>query len=944
LDAVNENAVLIDRPGNILLANAAWTEFALQNDGNSTKCGPGNNYLAVCQAAIHHCPEAEPVFHGLTRILSGELLKFEYLYPCHSPTKNLWFILKATPYRDSEEIKALICHYNVTTLIERQRAIESRENRYATVIDSLMEGLVVQNELGEIDTCNRAAELLLGLTREQMFKQKSLLPKGTMWLQDGDKLARDMYPPLLALSAGKTTNSTIIGLQNDKDDLSWLKIHSHPITDWHSCHTPLAVVTTLIPVTEELKQNQKLKEISDRLELAVSSASIGIWDWYIPENRIVWDNNMFSLFGIQRINTADVCRRWRHCIHPDDLAGVDQRLKRALRPGEPFEQDFRVVWPDNSVHIIKPFAIIQRDEAGHPVRMVSANQDVTQLRLAQQALKDKENRLEKLIENLPVGAVYLEGNKIVMNMAATKITGYQSHEIATIEKWFATLFSSEASKLYAQYQSDRQLGFPESRIVRYHHKDGGPRWLDFNGFMYENCEAWIINDLTKRIQAERELQRLAFYDPLTHLPNRANFETILNKTLFRAQRHHLKFALLALDMDHFKRINDTYGHPVGDKLLVMFADRLNRRLREGDTVARLGGDEFMALIENVEESTEVAHLAQHLITELQKPYEIEKDFSVSVSVSIGISLFPEHARDTMRLLRTADTAMYLAKAKGRNNFRFYAEGLTDDMEHRMSVEAALGNAIDLKQFVLYYQPMADLKTGKIYGAEALIRWRNQWGQLVAPDEFIPVAEESGLIVPIGEWVIEQACRDMACWVEDGLDLSKVVINLSPGQVEKNDIVNMILEKLQAVSLDPHYLDIEITESMLISQFKKMQDVIHALKDKGVGFAIDDFGTGYSSLAYLKRLPVDRIKVDRSFVADIPQNKSDAQLVSAIINMGHNLNMSVLAEGVETFRQLEFLKTLSCDAYQGFFLSKPVDVSEFKKLVLGDTVERNDGDL
>jgi len=929
LDAMSENAVLVDQQGNILITNSAWSQYTRQNRGNETKCGTANNYLAACRDGDE---DAKSVLSGLEKILAFKSSKFEHFYPCHSPTEKHWYIITITAYPANQKgICALISHNDVTHLIERQNAIEARENRYITVINSLIEGMVIQNLRGEITTCNQAAETLLDMPLKKMHAQKSLVPMQKLWHQDGSEFLLNEYPPLFTLKTSQPLDA-IVGLGNKWDDLSWLKIHSTPIFNHPDDVTPVAIVTTLVSVTKELCQNQKLQELRDRFELAINSAKIGIWDWHIDQNRLIWDNNMFSIYGYNHKDFKGNYEDWCTRIYPDDLQSFEEHIQQALHNNVPFEKEFRVIWPDKSIHIIKPFAIVRRDSSNNAVRMVGANQDVTLLRLGQQTLQENEHRLQLLINNLPVGAIYLKDKKLFMNNRAVSITGYQQHEISNVKLWFKTLFKTQADKLLKQYQHDRKQGFTQTRSYMFEHKNGQQRWLEFNGFIYENNEAWIITDITDRKMTETQLKHLAFYDPLTDLPNRSNFEFTLNKALVRAERHHLQFAILLFDMDQFKRINDTYGHPIGDKLLVLFSHRLSKHLRQGDMVARLGGDEFIVLIENVKVFKEISQIAQYLITELQAPYIVEENLELKISVSIGISIYPTHGTNSMHLLRNADTAMYLAKSKGRNTFRFYSKNLTDMIEQRMSLESQLRDALKLNQFVLYYQPLIDVMSGKIYGAEALIRWHNQAGELILPDEFISVAEDIGIIAPLGEWALRRACEDMVQWHDEGLLISKVAVNLSPIQFEKGDIVSTVLDTLSATRLAPHYLNLEITENTLISQSDTIEQIVNTLKQQGIIFSIDDFGTGYSSLLYLKRFAVGQIKIDRSFIKDIPGDTNDVQLVKTIINMGHNLNLLVLAEGVETQQQLDFLRELSCDSYQGYLMSKPVAANEFKALL------------
>jgi PAS domain-containing protein len=357
LDAISSNAVLINQQGTILVANTAWNEYASQNEGDDSKCGIANNYLEAC---LNGDDDAKAVLQGITKILAGEASKFEHLYPCHNPSEKRWYIATVTPYpHQNHDIRVLISHNNVTGLIERQRAIEARENRYIKVIDSLIEGMVIQSANGEIETCNQAAAVLLGLSIESIYAQKSLLPTQKLWYIDGSEMPADQFPPLLALASGQQVRDIILGIGADNQPVNWLKINSHPIFDDAENTLPSGIVTTLVSMSKELHQTQQLRELSERFELAVASASIGIWDWRISDNRLIWDDNMYKLYGINPDDFDGVYDEWRQVIHPKDLVEIEQHLQDTLAMGTPFEKDFRVIWPDKSVHILKPFAIVR---------------------------------------------------------------------------------------------------------------------------------------------------------------------------------------------------------------------------------------------------------------------------------------------------------------------------------------------------------------------------------------------------------------------------------------------------------------------------------------------------------------------------------------------------------------------------------------------------------
>jgi len=432
--------------------------------------------------------------------------------------------------------------------------------------------------------------------------------------------------------------------------------------------------------------------------------------------------------------------------------------------------------------------------------------------------------------------------------------------------------------------------------------------------------------LQQRKRTEDRVNHIAFHDDLTALPNRLMFNQRLDQALSRHRRAGKQLAILFMDLDRFKVINDSLGHEVGDVLLRQVADRLRSQSREGDTVARMGGDEFVVLIENHENPMNISSRAQRLVDELSAPYMLgTKD--CHVTVSIGISVFPADGSDSQALLKAADVAMYRAKDTGRNNYLYYSPTMNVHTVERLELESDLRHALERGEFLLHYQPKVEVATGLITGIEALLRWKHPLRGLVSPMDFIPLAEETGLIVSIGEWVLATACARTKAWQDQGFPQLEVAVNLSARQFADPMLLPNLARIIRASGLDPSSLELEITESLVMSHGASAVAVLEKLKSSGVQIAIDDFGTGYSSLAYLKRFPIDTIKVDRSFIRDIPADSGDKKITRAIIAMAHSLRLKVVAEGVETADQLKFLQSQRCDAVQGYFLHRPLPEAE-----------------
>jgi diguanylate cyclase (GGDEF)-like protein/PAS domain S-box-containing protein len=442
--------------------------------------------------------------------------------------------------------------------------------------------------------------------------------------------------------------------------------------------------------------------------------------------------------------------------------------------------------------------------------------------------------------------------------------------------------------------------------------------------------AWTSRDNTELHNAHETISQLAYYDPLTELPNRRLYQDRFEQAIHHAKRYNTKVALMYFDLDNFKVVNDSWGHDFGDLLLKHAAQTIQSCIRESDTVARLGGDEFCVILADLERLTDITYIADNMIHQLNQTVEIEQR-EISITTSIGISIYPDDGATALDLMKCADMAMYYAKENGKNNFKFYESFLNVNAQMRSKMEKKIQHAINNHQFELYYQPQIDSKTGKLSGVEALIRWFEEDGSQIQPSHFIPIAEESSMIIDIGNWVIKQACLDFAAIINQGFPKVKLAINISANQFQQTDILLESIDRaLFKSELPQSLLQLEITESALVSDIEDTITILKKLKSKGISFAIDDFGTGYSSLSYLKRFPVDIIKIDRSFVRDIENDLNDRAIIRAISVMAHELGVKVLAEGVENEKQLEFVKSHQCDFVQGFYYDKPMSLSGLLK--------------
>ncbi|MBM4180135.1 MAG: EAL domain-containing protein [Betaproteobacteria bacterium] len=543
--------------------------------------------------------------------------------------------------------------------------------------------------------------------------------------------------------------------------------------------------------------------------------------------------------------------------------------------------------------------------------------------------------LDRAFECNPM-AIMVTGrdNRIIaVNRSFTRLTGYAADEALGRQPSMLKSGLHNPEFYKAMWDTLHAIGEWSGEIWD-RRKDGShyPKWLDISvvrdgpGGPVSHYVAFF-KDISANKVVEERIRLLAYHDPLTGLPNRLLLMDRLTHALASAKRRQALVAVLFIDLDHFKNVNDSLGHAVGDKLLWEIAHRLNTCVREEDTVARLGGDEFVVVLESLQDREDAEHIANKVHRAFERPIQVEGRV-LHATASIGIAVHPQDGDSAETLMQNADTAMYQAKAFGRDNCQFFAPFMSDRVRERLDLENTLRHALERDEFELYYQPIVDLRTDEVVCAEALIRWRHPDQGLIPPDRFIPIAEETGCIVQIGDWVIDQACRIHAAWRARGMRPPRMAVNVSPRQFRQPGLADRIRRSLDRHGVEAAQIDIELTENALMDHPDMAARILGDLKAMGLGIVVDDFGTGYSSLAYLKTFPIDKLKIDRSFVRDLLTDNSDREITLAVIALSHNLGLKVVAEGVEHPRQLEFLKRHHCDRAQGYFYSQPVPAGEF----------------
>ncbi|QYK00456.1 EAL domain-containing protein [Shewanella psychrotolerans] len=697
------------------------------------------------------------------------------------------------------------------------------------------------------------------------------------------------------------------------------------------------VIAGFIDITLHKQAEMEVRTNQERLSLVLESSNLGFWDWDIKTNEVKRNPWCADLLGcdFERLNKDS--RLWQDAIHPQDrmvfLTSIDNHLTGKT---ESHNLEYRLISFTGEEHwIFDSGKVVSRDINGVPLRMCGIHADITERKQVQESLELAASVYNNSSEAMSVQD--LNGNIITINAAFTSITGYDEHEV--LSKHISILECDQNKQQYAELESAiREHGYWQGELWL-KNKLGNEFmvWLTLNSIYDKHGEVFrrvaLFSDITEKKQAEHIIWKQANYDPLTGLPNRRMLLEYLSTEILRIDRNQSHFALMFLDLDFFKEVNDTLGHDMGDLLLQETAKRLKSCIRESDVVARLGGDEFTVVLSAVDSPRGIDRVAQGILERIAEPYNLG-DETAYISASIGITIYPDDATSIDSLLKHADQAMYAAKEQGRNRFHYFTPSMQEYAHYRMALIKDLRNAIGRKEFEIYYQPIIDMENGQVHKAEALIRWNHPERGMVSPGEFIPVAEETGLINDIGNWVFEKAAQQSARWrSEFGVEI-QISINKSPVQFrDEGDVFVSWLALLRHLDLSSNAICVEITEGLLLDASMGVTDKLLAYRDAGIQVSLDDFGTGYSSLAYLKKFDIDYLKIDQSFTRNLESDSDGVALCEAIIVMAHKLGIKVIAEGVETRYQQQILADAGCDFGQGYLFSKPMPLAEFEALYL-----------
>ena len=704
----------------------------------------------------------------------------------------------------------------------------------------------------------------------------------------------------------------------------------------------------------ERKASRDALRVSEARFRAISDASpLGIFVADIHGDCVYTNAAYQDISGLSFDQTLGT--DWVTAIHPEDRERVLNDWLEAARGSETFQTEYRFLQEDGSIVWTRVNSAPMFDRS-NPQGRVKTVEDISErkaaefkLRAFEETLFAERERAQVTLDSIgdAVISTDLEGRLTYLNRVAEAMTGWPSAE--AIGQLLAEVFNirdettrqTAANPAMRAIRKNRAVGLAAHCVLV--RRDGFECAIEDSAAPIHDSDGQpagaviVFHDASETRTMALKMSHLAQHDFLTGLPNRMLLTERLSRAMGLARRHRKQVGLLFLDLDYFKNVNDSLGHAIGDQLLQSVGERLSANVRTTDTVCRQGGDEFVILLAQIEHPDDATLIAEKLLAAFTPPHRIG-EHELHITLSIGITVYPDDGVDLDAILQNADTAMYHAKSNGRNNFQFFKNDMNTRAVRRLQVENSIRRALGHDEFVLHYQPKIDLASGRITGAEALIRWQDPELGLIPPAQFITVAEECGLIVPIGHWALRETCRQVKAWFDAGLAVVPVAVNISAMEFGHRNFLEGVVEVLRETGLPPGLLELELTESVLMQDVEASAAVLTALKAMGLKLAIDDFGTGYSSLSYLKRFPIDTLKIDQSFVRDIVTNADDATIVSAVINMGHSLNLRMIAEGVETADQLDFLLARQCQEAQGYLFSRPLLADAFARLLLTGTIE------
>ena len=809
LDKISVGTVYLDASGVIQGCNSAWKELACNLDWRSADEAIGRCY-EECAPIMDSLPEFKLHIDG---ILSGGADEYRAHVVCGTDGDQR--VLEICARAGKEEFPGVFVQHRERLFMAKAAQNWMCHTFMELFFEKLSSGVIFQSASGKVELANYAATQILSLPFDQLFDADKIPPGWRTVDAFGQPLALENFPAMLALKTGEPHLGVVVGVERTGYVRHWIRVDAELIYDHDNKGQLLGVLSSFTDITVERRSQEEISKITERLRLALDGAKIGIWDWYIGEKKMVWDERMYDLYGYKGRTHLPVEEIWARSTKSEERKAIYEILKELKEGKEETSAQFKVILPDQSVRHLRAQARAVLNSAGEIYRVVGINWDVT-----------------------------------------------------------------------------------------------------------------------KEVETEQRLKEMAFQDELTGLPNRIAFNFQLERHINKALRKNERFAVLVMDLDNFKDINDSFGHPTGDTLLTEVVNRVLPIIEANYLFVRLGGDEFGLLISDDMDNAEYLEIAGKIQSVLMDPVYLLNGPAISVRASVGLSIYPDNAIDAVGLVKAADLAMYHSKDSGRDRITWYEEGMTSALKNKVDMENKLREAIRDEEFSLYYQPILDLQTNKIVGCEALIRWFDSKGNFISPVDFIPAAETSGLIYELGTWVNYTAFKQFKLWQVIHTSLEYISVNVSPHQLHYARFFENLMEAVNAVGISPTCVQLEITEGTFLQESENAESHLKALEEAGFRLAIDDFGTGYSSLSYLKRFNVDVIKIDKSFIDDIETAQADRDIVKAIMAMTSSLGFQTLVEGIEKKEQADIVKEFGCGYAQGYYYGRPINADEFAEAHIG----------
>ncbi len=855
----------------------------------------------------------EPVVRLNQKLKSGNLLEFRRLPG------------EFTEFSEVDQL-AFTMDELVSILRERDGELAASEEKFRETFDLVDIGLAHLDGQGTFLRLNRKMSEILGFGEDELL---------------GHSLAKIFHPeekaileavPRAGSAAGNSPGSREQRYVRKDGTTIWARRSTVYIRDERG--EAKYALTAIEDVSQYHASQETLRTLNESLRAIVENSPLAIYS--ITPSGIVtlWNPAAERLFGLKE---ADVLGR-PSPLAVAELADSTLAIRSRVLAGETVHNvEIQHVREGRPMHISLSAAPLKSGD-GKTIGVLVTCADITGLKTVEHALEASEARFRALSESAMDIVTVIDANGLILYQSPSvrHLLGVDPETMIGLNQ-FDIIHRDDASMIRERFKELLTRGTLERPVeFRVRHADGTWRTLESIG---KNCldvpaiKGIIVNtrDVSERRAIQQRIQHLAYHDALTSLPNRSLLQDRVAQAISRADRSGKRLAVMFIDIDNFKNINDTLGHDVGDELLREVARRLLESVRSHDTIARQGGDEFIVLLEELEGQSGAARVAQKILEALRSVFEVGGT-KQHVSGSVGIALFPDDGKDSQTLMKNADTAMFHSKSQGKNTYHFFTSNMNIAVKRRAMLESSLRAAVTDGDFVLHYQPQVDLATGKVVAVEALVRWNNQAGGIVLPGDFIPLAEETGLISDIGEWVLREGCLQARRWQDAGIAPARVAINLSTRQLGDKGFLSMVQRVLKETGLSPGCLELEITESQVMKQAEGSIQLLNDLADLGIHLAVDDFGTGYSSLSYLKRLPITKLKIDQSFVRDITVDPNDTAIVVAIISMARSLDLEVIAEGIETAGQLNLLRAKGCGIGQGYYFSMPLAAGELEAVL------------